>query len=136
MSKKLGKIIVKTLIAIEVIEANGYKYFPMFCGDTVSAVKNGTKFEAVWPVELVKKIGLTKEYHERLKQEFKIRLNKNLAAVTITKGEHANKRAFVTSSTTDEFGTGKIFQLIDTNGDKLWNGNLSNFPETFLNFKY
>lgn len=53
--------------------------------------------------------------------------------ITIIKGEHKNKEAFVFDIKTELGET--LYSLKDINGNKLYNGNYTWFPTSFILIK-
>lgn len=54
--------------------------------------------------------------------------------VIITKGELKGVECFAASSKKEEIGSGILYSLIDANNEKVWNGQFTYFPESFIQF--
>lgn len=52
--------------------------------------------------------------------------------VKIIKGQHKGSLAIVTDNKKEEIGNGRLYALKDKDGNKIWNGNFTYFPENFV----
>lgn len=51
---------------------------------------------------------------------------------TVTKGENKGMEVIITADQKEEIGSSRLFELRDMNGGKVWNGQFSTFPESFV----
>ena len=61
-------------------------------------------------------------------------MKNNRQQAKITKGENKGKPAFIVNSQKEEIGNGLLYVLECRKGKKIYNGNLTWFPESFIQF--